>query len=100
MQSLAGADTFRRKTGINLQMRAQFRRRGPDAGAADHVIALAQCDRCSGCSGDVLRPLGQKLQRGIQIALRHLAERFAAILAGKPERLAGPGRRSRRARRA
>src|SRR5580704_13298165 len=53
-QNLAGADTFSRKTRIDLQVRSQFRRGGTRTGAADHGLALAQRDGGSGRSRDVL----------------------------------------------
>ncbi len=59
----------------------------PGTGATNHFVALPQRDGCAGGSSDVLSALCQQLQRSIEVALSHVIERFAAVIAGKTQAL-------------
>ena len=77
-QKLAGAYALRRKPEFGGKQGAQLRRIRSSAGAAEHVIfsATPKGDRRSARPGNVLGAVGEQLQRRIQIALCHMAERM------------------------
>ena len=68
-QKLAAGNALSGQSGANLQARADSWGAGAGAGAADHLISLWKSERGTGGSGDVLRALDEKLERGVKFAL-------------------------------
>jgi hypothetical protein len=56
--NFAGADRFRRNSGISLKSYAKIRRRTAGAGAADYFVPCAERDRGAGSSCQMLCPFG------------------------------------------
>ena len=68
---------------LDFEAGSELRRGGPGTGPADHLFALPQPNGGPRCTGNRLGSLGQQLQRCLEIELRHLGQRPAAILSGK-----------------
>ena len=66
-QQLPASNAFAGQSGPNLQTRPNCRRgRASTAASADHLLPLGQSEGSTGRAGDVLRPLHQQLQCGVQ----------------------------------